>query len=167
MIWENTLFKRSRKAESVIQEIEEIWYLQSIICNINMLTCSSSNIAALWKMGIYFLCRDKNDIMLCSNKSCGATWCAYCIFIRVFTNKGGSHRPEKSRKNWIHVHGQGQGPGQGQCRIKVEHAMPQWVLGKKKYPSVSAIYFGKYTPFRVEKYENLNNTMGKFFFIHF
>ena len=36
------------------------------------------------------------------------------------TNKGGSRRPEKSRKNWIHFHGQGQGHGQGQCRTKVE-----------------------------------------------
>ena len=33
------------------------------------------------------------------------------------TNKGGSRRPEKSRKNWIHFHGQGY--GQGQCRGKL------------------------------------------------
>ena len=30
------------------------------------------------------------------------------------TNKGGSRRPEKSLRNWIHFQ------GQGQCRIKVE-----------------------------------------------
>ena len=37
-----------------------------------------------------------------------------------FTNKGGSRRPEKSRKNWIHFHGQGQVHGQGQCKGKLQ-----------------------------------------------
>ena len=40
--------------------------------------------------------------------------------------------------------------------------MPQWVLGKKKYPSVSAIFFGKYTPFQVEKYDDERRIFMKY-----
>ena len=41
----------------------------------------------------------------------------HCWRKSIFTNKGGSRRPEKSRRNWIHFHEQGY--GQGQCKGKL------------------------------------------------
>ena len=84
-------------------------------------------------------------------------WCAWCqllAFFKLYKIHQALYHSCQNMKKSIRKK-----PSDG------VHAIPQWVLGKKKYPSISAIFFSKYTPFRVEKYENLNNMMGKFFFL--